>query len=295
MTQMLFQGSMTAIITPFRNGRVDENCLRSLIDWQISNGTDAIVPCGTTGEAATINDKERDRIVRIAVEQSSGRAFVLAGAGSNSTDAAISLSRLVKKAGADGMLHVTPYYNKPTQEGLYKHFLAIAELVDLPMVLYNVPGRTGVNMQPETTIRLSSIDTIVGIKEASGNLDQIKRIAAARPPGFSILSGEDTMNLEIYRAGGNGCISVTANVKPDTVSAVWDNFREGNDDASSALQDGLSALNEAMFFETNPIPVKTALAMMGRCEEEFRLPLTPMAEENRERLLKVLKSYKLIS
>jgi len=285
---------MTAIITPFRDGKVDETALRAHIDLQIAGGTDAIVACGTTGEAATLSDNEMDRVVRIAVEQCAGRVPVMAGAGSNSTDRAIHLSRLVKEAGADGMLQVTPYYNKPTQEGLYRHFCAIAELVDLQMVLYNVPSRTGVNMLPETTARLSSIDIIVGIKEASGDIEQVRTISGTTPDDFGIYSGEDALNLEIYRAGGNGCISVTANVAPDKVASVWDTFASGNTNEAELIQTEFSDLNRAMFLVTNPIPVKTSLSLMGRCREEFRLPLTPMDEEKKEELKKVLRGYNLI-
>lgn len=290
----IFTGSMVAIVTPFKNGKIDEDAFRDLIDWQIKNGTDAIVPCGTTGEAATISDEERERIVRIAVEQSAGRVPVLAGAGSNSTDAAIRLSKLAGKAGADGLLHVTPYYNKPTQEGLFQHFLAISEVIDLPIVLYNVPSRTGVNMSFETTTRLAGRDNIVGIKEASGDMSQIKRIIENSSEDFSVISGEDALNYEIYRAGGRGCISVTANILPNEVSSVWDSYSEGNDDEASEIQDDMKSINEMMFIETNPIPVKTALALMGKIREEFRLPLTPMSENNVERLRKVLQAYDLI-
>lgn len=291
---MQFQGAMTALITPFKDGRLDEPALRSLIDWQISSGIDALVMCGTTGESATVSDSERERIVRIALEQSAGRVQIIAGAGSNSTDKAIALARLVKKSGADCMLQVTPYYNKPMPEGLYQHFKSIAEVVDLPMILYNVPGRTGVNMPPETTIRLSAIANIVGIKEASGKIDQIKKIRDETHADFGVYSGDDAMNLDIYRMGGNGCVSVTSNVMPDRVAAVWDRFRDGDVDAASGIEAELADLNRAMFIETNPIPAKTALAFMKRCREEFRLPLTPMGEENREALKATLRKYKLI-
>ncbi|MFA4874687.1 MAG: 4-hydroxy-tetrahydrodipicolinate synthase [bacterium] len=292
---MLFSGSMTAIITPFRDGRVDEDALRKLVDWQISQGTDAIVPCGTTGEAVTITYEEQDRIVRIVVEQAAGRVPVLAGAGSNSTANAIKLAKQCKAAGADGQLQVTPYYNKPTQEGLFQHFRAITEVVDLPMVLYNVPGRTAVNMLPETTSRLASIDTIIGIKEACGNLEQIKRIIADTPKEFAVFSGDDAMNFDIYRAGGRGAISVTSNVAPARVAAVWDAFNGGRVEEAQRLHEGLSVLNKAMFIETNPIPAKTALAMMGRCREEFRLPMTAMGEEHRAELKSILESNGLLT
>ncbi len=292
---MIFKGAMTAIITPFKDSRVDEQSLRSIIDWQISNGIDAIVVCGTTGEGATLTHEEHYAVIRIAVEQAAGRVPVMAGAGSNSTANAITLSRQAKKAGADGLLQVTPYYNKPTQEGLYQHFRAIAEVVDLPIVLYNVPGRTSVNMLPETTARLSAIDSIIGIKEACGDLGQIKEIISKTPDDFAVFSGDDAMNFDIYRAGGKGAISVTANVVPDRVAAVWDAHESGNDDEGMRLHKNLATLNKAMFIETNPIPAKTALAMMGRCNEEFRLPLTPMSEGHKNELKDVLKENGVIA
>jgi 4-hydroxy-tetrahydrodipicolinate synthase len=291
---MIFKGVMTAIVTPFRDGVVDEVSLRALIDWQIKSGVDGLVPCGTTGEAATITYEEHERIIRITVEQVAGRVPVLAGAGSNSTVNAIRLAKQAKIAGADGQLQVTPYYNKPTQEGLYQHFKAIAAVVDLPMVLYNVPGRTSVNMLPETVLRLTEIDSIVGLKEASGNMEQVKKILADVPSKFGIYSGEDALNLEIYKAGGKGAVSVTSNVDPSAVSQVWDRFSNGNVDEAARLQSELAALNKIMFIETNPIPAKTVLSLMGRCKEEFRLPMTPMSGPHKEELLSVLRQYKLL-
>jgi 4-hydroxy-tetrahydrodipicolinate synthase len=292
---MLFQGAMTAIVTPFRDGRVDETALRSLIDWQIASGIDGLVPCGTTGEAATLADEESDRVIRIAVEQAAGRVPILAGAGSNATAKAIKLAKQAKAAGADGMLQVTPYYNKPSQAGLYEHFRSIAALCDLPMVLYNVPGRTAVNMLPETTQRLAAIDTIVGIKEASGNLTQIQSIIAGTPKEFAVLSGDDALNVDIYRAGGRGTISVTANVVPDRVAAAWDAFASGNIEKAAQLHEALASLNKAMFLETNPMPAKTALAFLRRCREEFRLPLTPMSQEHREELQRTLRECNILN
>jgi len=291
---MNFQGVMTAIVTPFRDGVVDDKALRALIDWQIKSGVDALVPCGTTGESATITYEEHDRIVRITVEQAAGRVPVFAGAGSSSTATAIKLAKQAKAAGADGQLQVTPYYNKPTQEGIYQHFRAIAAVVDLPMILYNIPGRTAVNMLPETIERLASIDTIIGVKEASGNMEQIRKIISDAPPSFRVYSGDDALNVEIYQAGGKGCVSVASNVAPSPVADVWDKFASGNVDEAKRLHEELAALNKAMFIETNPIPVKTALALMGRCAEEFRLPMTPLSLEHKEELRAVLKEYKLI-
>ena len=275
---MIFKGAMTAVVTPFRDGRIDEDTLRGLIRWQIAEGIDGIVPCGTTGECATLAYEEHERVIRIAVEEAAGLVPVIAGAGSNSTANAIRLGKQAKAAGADGMLQVTPYYNKPTQEGLYEHFRAIAEMVELPMLLYNVPGRTAVNMQPETTARLAEIESVVGIKEACGKLDQVREVIRLTPEGFAVLSGDDSINFDVYAAGGAGAISVTANVVPGRVAAVWDAFESGDVEGAKGLHEGLAQLNRAMFIETNPIPAKSALAMMGRCHEEFRLPLTPISE-----------------
>ncbi len=291
---MSFKGVATAVVTPFRDGQVDEASLRAIVDWQIKSGVDAIVPCGTTGESATITYEEHDRIIRIVVEQAAGRAQVVAGSGSNSTATAIKLAKQAKAAGAEGQLQVTPYYNKPTQEGLYQHFKAIAAVCDLPMILYNVPGRTSVNMLPETVSRLASIDTIVGIKEASGDMEQIKKIISDAPSDFCVYSGDDALNCEVYQAGGKGCVSVTSNVVPSKVADIWDKFASGNVDGAKKLHDELAALNRAMFIETNPIPAKTALALMERCREEFRLPMTPMSVDHKEELRAVLKQYKLL-
>lgn len=290
---MIFKGSMVALVTPFRDGRIDEDSFRKLIDWQIANGTDVIVPCGTTGESATLEIEEHERVIRIAVVEAGGRVPILAGAGSNCTSHAIKLARQAKSAGADGILMVTPYYNKPTQNGLFEHFKAIASVVNLPMVLYNVPGRTSVNMLPQTALRLSAIDTIVGIKEASGQIAQVKEIVENAPNDFAVISGEDAMNLDIYMAGGAGCISVTGNVAPDRVARVWDLFSSGKIEEAKRAQGELADLNRAMFLETNPIPAKTSLAIMGRCREEFRLPLTPMGGSAREELVGILKRERL--
>ncbi|MDZ4224914.1 MAG: 4-hydroxy-tetrahydrodipicolinate synthase [bacterium] len=291
----MFQGSMVALVTPFSSGKVDEKTLRSLVDWHIQNGTDVLVPCGTTGEAPTLSYEEHERVISIVVEQASGRVPVLAGCGSNATDNAIKLARQAKKAKALGTLQVTPYYNKPTQEGLYRHFSAIAKAVDLPMVLYNVPGRTAVNMEAKTTLRLSAIDTIVGIKEASGKLEQIDQIIRASPENFSLYSGDDPLNAQIYMLGGKGTISVTANIVPQKVASIWKHFAEGDKREALSAHEGLQVLNKILFIETNPLPVKTALSLMGKCAEEFRLPLCPMGEGNKEKLRGTLMDYQMLS
>src|SRR3990167_3465972 len=266
----MFSGSMVAIVTPFKNGKLDETSLRRLIDRQIENGTQVIVPCGTTGESATLTHSEHDLVIQIRLHQSA------------------------KKIGADGSLQITPYYNKPTQEGLYQHFKAVAASSDLPIILYNVPGRTAVNMLPETVVRLSQIDTIVGIKEASGSLEQAKKIIDFCPQTFSLLSGEDAQTLDMLKLGAKGAISVTANVVPKECFLEWDYFQKGQIKKAEEMHQKLMPLHGAMFIETNPIPVKASLAMMGLIEEEYRLPLVGLSKSNRVKLQSVLKEYQLI-
>lgn len=289
-----FEGCMTALITPFRGGKIDEKAFRSLIDWQIKAGVHALVPCGTTGEAPTLSEEEHERLIAICVEQSGKKIPVLAGAGSNSTDKAIKLAKQAKKAGAHGQLQVTPYYNKPTQEGLYRHFEAIAKAVDLPMVLYNVPGRTAVSLETDTVLRLAKIDTVVGIKEASGKLEMIDRLVKEAGPRFKVYSGEDALNAQIYALGGKGAISVTANIVPERTAKVWNLFVKGDRTHAMLEQENLQTFNKAMFFQTNPLPVKTALSLMGKCAEEFRLPLCPMDNGPKAKLIEILKQEKLL-
>lgn len=290
----LFEGSMVALITPFKNGKVDEKAIRALVDWHIQSGINVLVPCGTTGESPTLSDEEQERVIQIVVEQSAKRVPVLGGAGSNCTEKAIKLTKQAKKAGAQGALHVTPYYNKPTQEGLYQHFKAIASAVDLPIVLYNVPARTSVNLDSSTVIRLSEIDNIVGIKEASGKLENVDQIVKETDSQFAVFSGDDPLNAQIYALGGKGTISVTANIVPKRVAKVWNYFSSGARKEAMLEQENLQSLNKILFIETNPIPVKTALAWMGKCEEEFRLPLCAMGEGNKAKLKEALKKEKLI-
>lgn len=291
---LLFQGSMPALITPFSQGEVDEKALRALVDWQIQSGSDCLVPCGTTGEAPTLSYPDHERVIQIVVEQAAGRVPVLAGAGSNATENAIKLTKQAKKAGATGTLQVTPYYNKPTQEGLYQHFEAIAKAVDLPIVLYNVPTRTALHMEVETTLRLSKIDAIVGIKEASGKLEEIDRMVKETDKSFGVYSGDDLLNAQIYMLGGRGAISVTANVAPTRVAKVWDFFAAGKKSEALAEHEKLQRLNKILFIETNPIPVKTSLSLMGKCREEFRLPLCPMNAKNKQKLTVILKEEGLL-
>ncbi len=290
----MFKGSIVAIVTPFKNGEIDEEAYRELIELQIENGTSAIVPCGTTGESATLGMEEHARVIDIAVEAVGKRVPVIAGAGGNSTGEAVELSKHAKKAGADATLQVTPYYNKPTQDGLYRHFAAIAEAVPLPQVLYNVPGRTGVNMLPETVARLAAIPEVVAIKEASGSLAQMADILERAGDKINLLSGDDNITLPVLAIGGTGVISVVANLVPGDVSAMVRAWEQGEVSRAKELFYRLFPLCRAMFYETNPIPVKTALALMGRIQGEMRLPLSPMAKSNSEKLEKDLRDYGLL-
>ena len=290
----MFKGSIVAIVTPFKEGKVDEEAYRELIEFQIENGTNAIVPCGTTGESATLNMDEHTRVIEIAVESVNKRVPVIAGTGGNSTSEAIELTRHAKKVGADGTLQVTPYYNKPTQEGLYQHFKAIAEAVPLPQVLYNVPGRTGLNMLPETVARLAELPEVVAVKEASGNLVQMAEIVQLAGDNITLLSGDDNVTLPLLSIGGKGVVSVVANIVPKETADLVSAWEEGNVERAKELFYDLFTLCQAMFYETNPIPVKTSLALMGKIGPEMRLPLCPMAPANLEKLKKALQDYGLI-
>jgi 4-hydroxy-tetrahydrodipicolinate synthase len=288
----MIEGSIVAIVTPFKNGGIDEKTLSSLIEFQIECGTHGIVPCGTTGESPTLSHDEHKRVIEITVEAAAGRIPVIAGTGSNSTEEALNLTKFAKKAGADAALLVVPYYNKPTQEGLYQHFRTIAMGCDLPLILYNIPGRSGVNMAPETVARLAKeFKNIVGIKEASGSVQQASKILSLTGDDFILLSGEDALNFPILAIGGKGYISVTANIAPRELAELYNSFLRGDISTSRNLHYKLHDLNEAMFIETNPIPVKTALFLLGKIENEFRLPLCPMSKAGTDKLKEVLTSY----
>ena len=290
----MFSGSIVAIVTPFRNGKLDERAFGDLIEWQLANGTNGIVPCGTTGESATLTNDEHHRVIRLSVEVVKGRVPVIAGTGSNSTDEAISLTRHAKEAGADGALLITPYYNKPTQEGLYRHYKAVAEAVDMPLVLYNIPGRTGVNMLPTTVARLAVVKNIVGIKEGSGSVQQASEIAQTCGDRLTVLSGDDPLTLPMMAVGAKGVITVTANVMPKEMAQLVASFQAGRIDEARRIHFALSALFAALFYETNPIPVKEALGMMGKIDPELRLPLCAMSADNRTQLTRVLKEMRLV-
>lgn len=290
----MFAGSLVAIVTPFRQGKVDERAFAELIEWQIAKGTNGIVPCGTTGESATLSHDEHNRLIELTVEIVNRRVPIIAGTGSNSTEEAIALTRHAKQAGVDAALLITPYYNKPTQEGLYRHYKAVAESVDLPLVLYNIPGRTGVNMLPTTIARLSAIKTIVGVKEGSGSVQQASDIVQMCGDRLTVLAGDDSLTLPMMAVGGKGVITVTANIMPAEMADLVKAFAEGKVEEARRLHFKLSPLFAALFYETNPIPVKEALGYMGKIDPELRLPLCPMASDTREKLIRTLKEAALI-
>lgn len=291
----IFKGSIVAIVTPFADGTVDEQTLRKLVKFHIENGSSGIVPCGTTGESPTLDYDEHDRVIEICIEAAKGKIPIIAGTGSNSTAEAIMLTKHAANAGADASLQVSPYYNKPTQKGLYEHFKAIAESVDIPIILYNIASRTAVNILPETMAKLAKdCKNIIGVKEASGDLEQMARIKELCPVDFQLISGDDSLTLPILSIGGIGVISVVANIVPKDVATMVDEFLKGNTSEAKQLYSKLMPLVEAMFIETNPIPLKTAMGLMGLCKSDLRLPLCSMLDENLAKLKKVLKDYRLI-
>ncbi len=291
----MFTGVLPAIVTPFKNGEVDEEGLRQLIEFHIENGVHGIVPCGTTGESATLSHEEHERVVEITVDQVKGRAPVVAGTGSNNTAEAIRLTAHAKKVRADGVLMISPYYNKPTQEGIYQHYKKVAEEVDIPIIIYNIPGRTASNIEPTTFARLAEFKNIVGVKEASGSMKQITEIIRLCGDEFTVLSGEDYLTYPLMSVGGKGVICVVANIVPREMADLCNLLLAGDFAKSRELYYRLLPLCHAMFYETNPAPVKAALAMMGKISSaEVRLPLAPMLEANQEKLRKDLQAYGLI-
>lgn len=290
---MIFEGSMVAIVTPFRKDKINEEKFRELIEFQIENGTNAIVPCGTTGESATLTYEEHNQVVDIAINQAKGRVPVIAGTGSNSTAETIALTKHAKQAGADASLLITPYYNKPTQAGLIAHFTAVAKKINIPIVLYNVPGRTAINLLPETVAQLAKIKNILAVKEASGNLDQMSKIISLC--NIALLSGDDSLTLPILALGGKGVISVAANLVPRDMADLVTSFLQGDLQKARRLHYKLYPLFKAIFIETNPIPVKAALEMMGLIDGELRMPLIPMQEANKAKLKNVLAELNLLA
>ncbi len=290
-----FQGSFVALVTPFRNGRLDEAKVRELVELHASHGTDGIVPCGTTGESPTLSHDEHKRVVEVVIEAARGRLKVVAGTGSNSTAEAIDLTRHAERVGAAGALIVNPYYNKPTQDGLYRHFRAVAEAVAIPILVYNIQSRTAVNVETATLERLvRDVRNVAGVKEASGSLDQMSQVIAACGPDFSVLSGDDNLTLPLLAIGGHGVISVIANILPRETAEMVHAALEGDWKRARDLHYRLFPLARAAFLETNPIPIKEAMAMAGMLEPEFRLPMCRMSDANRERLRAILTQYALV-
>ncbi len=290
------QGCGTALVTPFApDGSVDLDSYRSFIEWQIQSGIDFLVPCGTTGESVTLDEEEYRAVIRTCVEEARGRVPVVAGAGTNNTAHAVHLSRIAEKAGADAVLSVTPYYNKPTQEGLVLHFRKIAESISIPVVLYNVPGRTGCNIVADTALRLAEIPGIIAVKEASGNLGQIMDIIAGRPSGFSVLSGDDALAFAIVALGGDGLISVASNVIPAEMATLIDLLRDGLVEEAREVQYRYLNLMNLNFIESNPIPVKYAVSRLGRIGEIYRLPMCPMGDANKKKMDRELEKLELVT
>ncbi len=290
------KGVYTALITPFtRSGNVDEDALKAIIEFQIKNGVSGLVPCGTTGESPTLSHEEHDRVIRITVEAAGGRVPVIAGTGSNATSEAVRLTKHAEESGVDAVLLVNPYYNKPTQKGLYLHFKTIADSVKIPCVLYNIKGRTGVNLETETLTRLSrDCSNISTVKEASGDLQQMKDVIAATDSSFHVLSGDDNMTLSLIEAGGKGVISVASNLIPDRMVEMVGLALDGKFEEARQKEKVLSDFFKTMFIETNPIPIKTAMSMKGWCEEEFRLPICSLSsEENRQKVAKVVDQLQI--
>lgn len=290
----MFSGAFTAIVTPFKNGQVNEKGFKGLIRFGIDGGISGFVPCGTTGESPTLSHEEHNRVVEMTVKEVSGQLKVIAGTGSNCTDEAISLTRHAKKVGADAALLVSPYYNKPSQEGLYRHFKAIAEAVDIPVILYNIQGRTGVNIENSTVEKLSKIPNIVGVKEASGSILQMSEVIRLCGRDFDVLSGDDQMTFPLMALGGKGVISVVTNIIPDKMSALVKHMLAGQIDKARAIHFEIFELCQTMFVETNPIPVKAALGLMGKIEPEFRLPLCAPSPANLDKIKTVLSKFNLM-
>jgi len=290
----MFSGAYTAIVTPFKDGRVDEEALKKLIRFNVDGGVRGIVPCGTTGESPTLSHDEHKRVIELTVKELAGQGKVIAGTGSNSTEEAIELTRFAQSVHADAGLMVTPYYNKPTQEGLYQHYSAVARAVDLPIIVYNIQGRTAVNIENSTMERLSRIPNIVGVKEASGSILQMSEVIRLCGPDFDVLSGDDQMTFPLMALGGKGVISVVTNIVPHKMTALVQHVLDGNLEQARAVHFEIYELCQAMFIETNPIPVKAALALMGKIQMEYRLPLCPPAPANLEKLKTVLERYQIL-
>lgn|SRR5215470_4793305 len=290
----MFSGSMVALITPFKDGQIDWKSLEALVEFHIGNGTHGIVPCGTTGESATLSHQEHDDVIKVVIKAVNRRVPVIAGTGSNSTDEAVRLTREAEKSGADGALMISPYYNRPTQEGVFQHYKKVASEVGIPIIVYNIPGRTGSKIEPETLARMSEIKNIAGVKEATGSVDQAIDVIRLCGENLAVYSGEDTLTFSLMSLGGKGVISTVANIAPKAMSQLAEACLKGDWEKGRDLQFKLVPLIHAVFLETNPIPIKTALAQMGKCTAELRLPLTPMSEGNVQKLRQAMTEFGLL-
>ncbi len=295
MSRQMFKGSIPALITPFANGKIDDKAFQDFVEWQIDQGSHGVVPCGTTGESPTLSHDDDKRVTALCVEVVAGRVPVIAGTGSNATEEAIDLTRHAKQAGADAALVVTPYYNKPTQEGLYQHYKAIHDAVEIPVVVYNVPGRTSVKVSPETMARLAKLPNIVGIKDATADLTYLADTRMLVGEDFTYLSGEDPTALPFLAMGGHGCISVTANVAPRLCSDLQEAWQRGDVETAGAINDRLMPLHRALFVETSPAPVKFAASLLGKCENRVRLPLVVASTEAESRVREAMAHAGLIN
>lgn len=290
----MFQGIYTALITPFKNGKIDEKAFQSFVEWQVKEGVHGLVPCGTTGESPTLSHEEHHRVIDLCIEAAAGKVKIMAGTGSNSTAEAIAMTRYAKKAGADGALLVAPYYNKPTQEGIYQHYKAINDAVSIPMIIYNIPGRSVINISDDTLVRLSELPNIVGVKDATGDLVRPLTLRHKLKRKWALLSGEDMTAVAFNAAGGVGCISVTSNIMPRACAEVQKTCLSGDFVKARKLNDTLVPLHSVLFCETSPSPVKFAASLMGKCKPDLRLPLVGPGEENKKHLRQVLKNLRLI-
>jgi 4-hydroxy-tetrahydrodipicolinate synthase len=290
----MFSGSMVALVTPFKDGKVDWPSLEGLVEFHINNGTNGIVPCGTTGESATLDHQEHHEVIERVIKTVKKRVPVIAGTGSNSTAEAVELTRGAEKAGADGALMISPYYNRPTQEGIYQHYKKVAAAAGIPIIVYNIPGRTGSKIEPETLARLSELKNIAGVKEATGSVDQAIDVIRLCGENLAVYSGEDSLTFSLMALGGKGVISTVANIAPKAMSQLTDACLKGNWEKGRELQFKLIPLIHAVFLETNPIPIKTALALMNKCTGELRLPLTPMSEGNLKKLKQTMADFGLV-
>ena len=290
----MFSGSMVALVTPFRDGKVDWRSLETLVDFHIQNGTHGIVPCGTTGESATLSHEEHDQVIEAVIKAVAKRVPVIAGTGSNSTEEAVRLTRAAEKAGADGALMISPYYNRPTQQGIYQHYKKVAAAVGIPIIVYNIPGRTGSKIEPETLARLAEIKNIAGVKEATGSVDQAIDVIRLCGDNLAVYSGEDSLTFSLMALGGKGVISTVANITPKEMAQLAEACLKGDWEKGRELQFKLVPLIRSVFIETNPIPVKTALSLMGKCGPELRLPLTPMSEGTLKKLKQAMADFGLL-